>query len=321
MASEEEDSKYVNHLEESSRRICHDELHERNDADTLIAVQTLRKWVLEHERLRTPTDYRFLLRFLRFRKFSQLDARKALEHFWTVRCSHPEWFVGEDPTDELMQKVIRMQMMCCPKQRDKHGRRVMIMKFDKVDVDFIKTTGLHKLYRASSLVLDWMMYDEHLQVEGHVMIADFRGLTFELFKAMFNREFEEKYTEYFHHAMPNRMKSMDVVNEPHFFDLIWAMIAPIMPQKMKDRFHLHGHSLVKIYEEVGYECLPEEYLPDEYDGPKSGTCDEIVDAMLEDMTHPDFLEYIRDLSSGKYGVHKVKGDHMETEGSFRKIVE
>ncbi|WAR15548.1 TTPAL-like protein [Mya arenaria] len=227
MASEEEDSKYVNHLEESSRRICHDELHERNDADTLIAVQTLRKWVLEHERLRTPTDYRFLLRFLRFRKFSQLDARKALEHFWTVRCSHPEWFVGEDPTDELMQK----------------------------------------------------------------------------------------------HAMPNRMKSMDVVNEPHFFDLIWAMIAPIMPQKMKDRFHLHGHSLVKIYEEVGYECLPEEYLPDEYDGPKSGTCDEIVDAMLEDMTHPDFLEYIRDLSSGKYGVHKVKGDHMETEGSFRKIVE
>ncbi|XP_052820635.1 alpha-tocopherol transfer protein-like isoform X2 [Mya arenaria] len=276
MDYEEGDREYVNLLEESSRRICKEELHERNDADTLIAVQTFRKWIKEHKTLKTPTDYRFLLRFLRVCKFSQLDARETLEHFWSVRCSQPEWFVGEDPTDELMQKIIRMQMICCPKRRDKHGRRVVFSKFDKLDVELLKTVGLHTLYKACSLVLDWLIYDEHVQVEGQVMVVDFRGLTFNVFKAMFNKDMEEKYTDYFHRALPNRMNSIEVVNEPKFFDLVWAMIAPIMPQEMKDRFHMHGGSLVKIYEEVGYECLPEEYLPDDYDGPKSGTCDEIV---------------------------------------------
>ncbi|WAR14589.1 TTPAL-like protein [Mya arenaria] len=231
MDYEEGDREYVNLLEESSRRICKEELHERNDADTLIAVQTFRKWIKEHKTLKTPTD--------------------------------------------------------------------------KLDVELLKTVGLHTLYKACSLVLDWLIYDEHVQVEGQVMVVDFRGLTFNVFKAMFNKDMEEKYTDYFHRALPNRMNSIEVVNEPKFFDLVWAMIAPIMPQEMKDRFHMHGGSLVKIYEEVGYECLPEEYLPDDYDGPKSGTCDEIVEAMLEDMRQPEFLEYIRDLSSGKYGVDKM----------------
>ena len=42
------------------------------------------------------------------------------------------------------------------------------------------------------------------------------------------------------------------------------------------QFHVDGKSLVKIYQELGYECLPAEYLPDDYDGPTVGTTQYIV---------------------------------------------
>lgn len=34
--------------------------------------------------------------------------------------------------------------------------------------------------------------------------------------------------------------------------------------------------MVNIYKEVGYECLPDEYLPDDYEGPRIGPWDKIV---------------------------------------------
>ncbi|WAR15547.1 TTPAL-like protein [Mya arenaria] len=246
MASEEGDSKYVSPLDDASKKICHDELHERNEADTLIAVQTFRQWIHEQKWLKTPTDYKFLLRFLRFRKFSELEARKALEHFWTVRTRRPTWFTGEDPTNEIVKKVLKLGIVCSPRQRDKHGRR---------------------------------------------------------------------------HGLPIRLKSMNGYREPHFFDLVYAFVEPFLPQKMKDRFHLHGQSMVKLYKDLGYECFPNEYLPDDYEGPRAGTYSEIVDEMVEDMSKPEFLEYIRDLSSGHYGVDKIKDHHTEEGGSFRKIAD
>jgi len=48
-----------------------------------------------------------------------------------------------------------------------------------------------------------------------------------------------------------------------------------------------GRSLVKVYEDVGYECLPDEYLPDEYEGPKAGTLKEMNGMLCQSYFHPD----------------------------------
>lgn len=44
--------------------------------------------------------------------------------------------------------------------------------------------------------------------------------------------------------------------------------------------HLHGRNLSHVYEELGMEVLPEEYLPDDYDGPSVGTNDDVVGKKL-----------------------------------------
>ena len=39
---------------------------------------------------------------------------------------------------------------------------------------------------------------------------------------------------------------------------------------------MEGNNLEKVYRVFPMECLPEEYLPDDYDGPNAGSIDEIT---------------------------------------------
>ncbi|XP_052285995.1 alpha-tocopherol transfer protein-like isoform X2 [Dreissena polymorpha] len=285
MAEEAGDTEFVSQLCDSSKQKAKEELGERNARDTVIAVQTLRQWVKEQPWLRTPTDFAFLLRFLRFRKFSQLEARKALEKFWTTRSSRPEWCRSLDPEDPLFQKVIKSGIFTCPAVRDKQNRRVIIMRFGSFDVNMIKKEGIGRLWKCGMLFYDWLSRDENVQ-----------------------------------QALPVRAKSMNAYNEPAFFDVIFAFISPFLSKKLKDRFHIHGRSLVKIYAEVGHACLPQEYLPDDYEGPHAGTLAQIHDAMLADMCNPEFRRYVMELSSDKYGVDKNRIPARSQEvGSYRKL--
>ena len=38
----------------------------------------------------------------------------------------------------------------------------------------------------------------------------------------------------------------------------------------------HGSNLESLYDYIPYRLLPEEYLPDDYTGPNSGSVDDIV---------------------------------------------
>ena len=56
------DTEFVSELDEVSKQLAKDELNERNEKDRLLAVQTLRRWVLEQKWLRTPTGMMFKTR-------------------------------------------------------------------------------------------------------------------------------------------------------------------------------------------------------------------------------------------------------------------
>ena len=52
-------------------------------------------------------DARYLLGFLRARKFSQLGARELLENYWTVRTKYSDWYDGVDSSDNRIQDIIK----------------------------------------------------------------------------------------------------------------------------------------------------------------------------------------------------------------------
>ena len=55
------------------------------------AVQTLRTWVQQQPHITMITDTDILLQFLRYSKFSQLEARKRIEKFLACYTNIPEW--------------------------------------------------------------------------------------------------------------------------------------------------------------------------------------------------------------------------------------
>ncbi|XP_045178078.2 alpha-tocopherol transfer protein-like [Mercenaria mercenaria] len=187
-------------------------------------------------------------------------------------------------------------------------------------MDLLKRWGVEYLYKAFFLVYEWLLLDERLQVYGTVVVLDYTDITLQLMMAISSAETAKKSIVFFHKALPMRMRGVHMYNEPTFIDVFMSLVNPFLRQKIKDRFILHGQSLVKIHEDVGMEALPDEYLPDDYKGPSAGSAEKIIGAMLDDMKKPEFQEHIRDLSSGKYGVDMEKRKTDDTPAaSFRKL--
>ncbi|XP_045179350.2 alpha-tocopherol transfer protein-like [Mercenaria mercenaria] len=320
MATKPGDAKFVSKLDEEGKKKAKEELHELNDKDTQIAVETLRQWVVDQDWLKSPTDFAFLLRFLRVRKFSQLGARETLENYWKGRTNSPEWFRDADPADELTQEILKTGCYQCPLKYDKMGRRVVLLKFSVLTVDLINQWTLDKFYKAYFLVYEWLMLDERVQVYGTVCIADYTDITLPLLMAITNPDVAKKAVVFYNKALPMRLKAIHMYNEPAFIDVLMAIFNPFLRQKIKDRFITHGKSFVKIYESVGMDILPDEYLPDEYKGSSDGSQKNIIGDMLEDMMKPEFRQYIKDLSSDKYGVDMEKRKkNDDPAASFRKL--
>ena len=39
---------------------------------------------------------------------------------------------------------------------------------------------------------------------------------------------------------------------------------------------MHGQSMMSVYRQIDMSLLPDEYLPDDYDGPSAGTLEDIT---------------------------------------------
>ncbi|XP_060565140.1 alpha-tocopherol transfer protein-like [Ruditapes philippinarum] len=321
MASEKDDIKFVSKLNEESQKKAKKELNELNDTDRILAVQSFRQWVLQQKWLKTPTEFEFLLRFLRARKFSQLEARKTLENYWTCKTKTPEWYRNVDPSEPAIQEIIKTGFYVVPKELDKHGRRVIIEKLARLDLNDVKKKwGVDNVFRAITLICDWANRDENIQVNGIVVFIDNTDVTMGHMMTLWNQENGKRIMQFYQNSLPARMKGLHLYNEPSFFDAMYALFSPLMKQKTKDRMFLHGRRLTKVYEEIGMSVLPDEYLPDDYEGPNVGSCEKIVEEMLADMQSNDFREYIKHLSSDEYGVDlKARKNDDTPVASFRKL--
>ncbi|XP_045191877.1 alpha-tocopherol transfer protein-like isoform X1 [Mercenaria mercenaria] len=321
MAVEPDDAKFISKLDETSKQKAKEELNERNDKDRELAVQTLRQWILEQDWLKTPTDFQFLLRFLRARKYSQLGARETLENYWTVRTKFPDWCKNVDPGEEVLQEIIKSGIIVCPKRYDNEGRRVLIDRTAHIDVDEANQKwGLKNVFRALVLVSDWYCLDENVQVNGMQVLFDASDITLNTATTIFTGENGKNLIKYYQRSQPVRVKRLNLYKQPSFFDTIFAIIKPLMSEKMRNRVKLHGNSMVSVYKDIDRSVLPTEYLPDDYTGPSAGPLKGIIDEMLEDMMVPEFRSYIRNLSSEKHRVDffKRKRDDQPAE-SFRKL--
>lgn len=274
LAIEPEDAQFESKLDEASLIRAKEELNE-NAKDRICAVQSFRNLILQEKWLKTPTDFSFLLRFLRYRKFSQLSARETLENYWTIKTKYPGWFANLDPADKTLQAIMRTGFYFSPIKPDKGGRRIVTEAVGKLDMNSVKKEfGADNVFRTIMLICEWLKTDEHVQVNGIIMFIDCTNVTMQHHLKLYNMDSIKKMIQYYQNSMPSRNKGAHIYNEPPFFDAVWALIRPLLNEKTRNRMFLHGKNLANVYDTIDVSLLPEEYLPDDYTGPCAGTAEQ-----------------------------------------------
>lgn len=312
-----EDDNYKCSLDEYSLQKAQRELNE-DPKERLSALRTLREWIRQQKWLKTPTDARYLLGFLRARKFSQLGARELLENYWTVRTKYSDWYNDVDSYDNRIQEIIKQGIYIPLPGRDKEGRKLVIVRLGEMDPKG-KLNTFDDVMRANLALFDYILLDENIQVNGLVFVIDMTGFSRHHFVST-GVENTKKCMIVTQKALPGRIKELHYYNTGAVFESIFNMIRPMMSEKLRNRVHVHGQNLSTVYEKIDQCLLPEEYLPDDYTGRHAGSIQEICNNLAEELRKPEARGFLRDLHSGKYGVDMaLKPSDNEPQASFRKL--
>ncbi|KAK3606628.1 hypothetical protein CHS0354_000041 [Potamilus streckersoni] len=315
--SESED--YECELDEASKVKAREELNEIPE-ERLSAVQCFQDWINRQPWLKTPTNTKFLLSFLRTKKFSQIEARGLLERYWSARTNAPEWTKGVDPADPNLIKIIKDTQVYIPLPgRDKDGRKVIFSTMSKMDYTG-RFFGPDEFTRAVMPIFDFLLLEENIQVNGFTVIVDCTDVTLKA-QAWFGMDRIRKGQEMRQKAFPARMKEIHYYKAGPVMEALFNIVRPFMTEKWRKRMVFHT-SMTTVYEKIDMSMLPKEYLPDDYEGPTAGSLESILEKFIQEeyLVSKKKLDFLRDLYNGSYGVDlskKAKDD--VPQASFRKL--
>ncbi|XP_049635272.1 alpha-tocopherol transfer protein-like [Suncus etruscus] len=217
-------------------------------------VQALRDMVhKEYPHLSTALDDAFLLRFLRARKFDYDRALQLLLNYHGCRRSWPEVFTNLRPS--ALRHVLASGFLTVLPQPDPRGCPILCIRPDRwIPSSYPITENIRAIY----LTLEKLIQSEETQVNGIVILADYKGVS--LSKAShFGPFIAKKVIGILQDGFPIRIKAVHVVNEPRIFKGIFAIIKPFLKEKIASRFFLHGSNLNSLHTNLPRSILPKEY--------------------------------------------------------------
>ncbi|CAN8003217.1 unnamed protein product, partial [Ixodes pacificus] len=129
----------------------------------------------EEPDLKCPTDERFLVKFLRSRKFRVQDTFQVIRNYFCVRIEHKDMFDDLLPSHILFDEVIRKnKLIIIPSECDAQGRRIGILKVGAWNPGMCT---LQDFFRAAIVTLEYYLLEERLQIAGIVAVVDAGGLS------------------------------------------------------------------------------------------------------------------------------------------------
>ncbi|XP_052507373.1 alpha-tocopherol transfer protein-like isoform X3 [Budorcas taxicolor] len=244
---------YVCSLTEDLVAKAREELQEKPEW-RLRDVQALRDMVRkECPNLNTSLEDAFLLRFLRARKFDYDRALQLLVNYHSCRRSWPEVFNNLRPS--ALKEVLASGFLTVLPHTDPRGCHVLCLRPDRwIPSNYPITENIRAIY----LTLEKLIQSEETQVNGIVILADYKGVS--LSKAShFGPFIAKKVIGILQDGFPIRIKAVHVVNEPRIFKGIFAIIKPFLKEKIANRFFLHGSDLNSLHTNLPRNILPREY--------------------------------------------------------------
>ncbi|CAD5126565.1 DgyrCDS14660 [Dimorphilus gyrociliatus] len=254
-------------------------------------LKELREKLKKNTQLVCPIDEdRFLLKFLRARKFNTERAEELIIKYYTIRGSNPKFCSKVYPS--MMEDIIVKNMACVLPGRTEDGCAVYIFRPGKWDPAVHDISCLFKMHLLS---LEWIIESfEDIQVHGVKIVGDLSDMGWNHVKN-FSREYAGLVTSLFQDGFPARVKGMNIVNEPSFFGYLFAIVKPFMKSKFLSRMHFHAYDLHSLHNSIPKSILPEHL------GGDAGDWDDLCADFCTKLKSSE--SYFQDLS--KYKLHGI----------------
>ncbi|CAB1317636.1 unnamed protein product [Coregonus sp. 'balchen'] len=183
----------------------------------------------------------FLIKFLRARDFDVELSLKLLVNYQHWRRECPEISANLHPSSVL--GLLQNNYHGVLRDRDHSGSRVLIYRIGQWNP---KDFTVYQVFRVSLITSELIVQETETQRNGLKAIFDMQGWCFA-------------------HALqinPSLAKRISSVLTPIFFRPVFAMIRPFLPDKIKQRIHMHGST----FKETLRDFFSEDILPQEYGG-------------------------------------------------------
>ncbi|GLV42470.1 uncharacterized protein CBL_03207 [Carabus blaptoides fortunei] len=234
--------------------IAQRELRENPDR-TKEAVQQLIDLLKEETDLKVPIHKEaWLIRFLRPCKFYPESALQLIKNYYQFKVKHANIYDGLSPVKE--KNIFQSNVITVMPNRDQYGRRNLILALGK-NWNHKKVT-LDEVFKGVVLFMEIAMLEPETQIAGANVIFDMDGLSLQQ-TWQFTPPFAKRIVDWIQDAIPLRIKSLHVVNQPYIFNMVFALFKPFLREKLKSRIHFHGTDRKSLHEHMSPKFLPESY--------------------------------------------------------------
>ena len=215
------------------------------------AIESYRRLPGEEDVVFKRTDNRFLLRFLRSRKFDQERALQVYVNYYKYRHKHRELLEGASPEDEKLRHIMEsgaFAVLPTPLKDGSCGVCLFPSRWDPSTMD------PYECAKVFLLLLDKLMDNEEVQVHGVSILDNAENPSLQKLY-QFMRSDVWKLGIELQDAFPARFKGLHFINQPWYISLAMGAIRPLLKQKHRDRFHAHGTDFGSFYQYVEPENL------------------------------------------------------------------
>ena len=117
---------------------------------------------------------------------------------------------------------------------------------------------LLNIFRADLIAFQILLQDEATQINGVVIIVDFRDFGMAQARAMNPLTFK-RFSNIVFNCYPLRIKGVHILEQPKIFTVIYALSSQFMKEKLRERVKLHSGNIQGLVEYIKHECLPVDY--------------------------------------------------------------
>jgi hypothetical protein len=222
-----------------------------------------------------------------------------------------------DTHEPGIQKFIDRGVYLPLPKPDKDGRYVMIIRPGQILLD--DPLMCYENEARAGIALTEMLNEKHEKaiVNGVHAILDLTGCSPKMLTRM-SPEASRNQTKMYQDCQRGRVKGIHIYNGGTIFELMMAIMKPLMKKKITERFQSH-ETLESLYKIFPVDMWPDEYLPDDYKGPSAGSIKDIIDNLKGRMLDPSFRARLLDYSSDKYKMDESRKPVSAPQESFRKL--